>query len=92
MRASRVSRRLGGSSPSVAAAASSSTKKALPPERAWIRSASSAGTGAPWIPASWAATSAGPNRASSSRSTRRPRSSSARNGRRGWRRCSSSLR
>ena len=92
-RASRTSRSVGGSSAvpvSRAEHRSSSAKNGFPWDRAWIDSTRPGSTSRPLIARSWAVSSAPSKRRRSSRSTRPERSSSARNGSSGWRRCSSS--
>src|SRR5436190_1687881 len=69
---------------------SSSAKKALPPDRRWIESRSVEARSWPAMARSCSATSVAVKGTSASRSTRPVRSSSARNGRSGWRRWSSS--
>ena len=74
------------------AARSSSAKNGLPSDRRAMRSTSDGGTGAPWMAASWSASSARSNRSRSTCSTRGRRASSASQGRSGCRRWSSSER
>ena len=93
-RPSRTSRSRAGSVACSAdpAARSSSAKNGLPSDRRAMRSTSDGGTGAPWMAASWSASSARSNRSRSTCSTRGRRASSASQGRSGCRRWSSSER
>ena len=93
-RASTISRNVGGMEAWYASstASSSSAKKALPSERRYVRSTSSADGSLPTIAEMSSRTSSRSKRASSIRSTAPERSSSASRPRNGWRRWRSSER
>ncbi len=93
MRPSSTSARASGSSTSertAPAATSSSAKKALPSERARMRSTAPLGTSPPTSAWTYSASSSRLKGGTSIRSRLGMRISSASSGRSGWRRCSSS--